>query len=333
MSGTVPLICAACQGALNPGDRFCEQCGTRLADVDPDGDVCRVCGTGDSIDADGYCSVCGTREQTATQRTELEFQIAAAVSDRGRVHRRNEDACRLEVIDDEHLAVVVCDGISSASAGDVAARKAAAAAAEVLASAFAEPGSDLVAATEDAIRAARGAVGLVPWTTRQDRDMPSCTLVCALCREGEIVVGSVGDSRAYWLSAGTARQLTTDDSWAQEQVAEGLMTAEQARRDRRAHSITNWIGPDAPDRPPRITRLRPDAPGRLLLCTDGLWNYLADASGLVELVNALPSEASAAGVARALTDMAVSRGGRDNITVAIIDVNPSTGATDEPIHG
>ena len=332
VSTATPLCCAACQAALHPGDRFCEQCGARLADLEPDGEACRACGAADAIDTDGYCSVCGTRARTATQRTELDFQLAATISDRGLVHHRNEDSCRLEIVGDGRVAAVVCDGISSASAGDVAARKAAEVAVEVLAGALAQPDSDLVAATEDAVGAARSAVGLVPWTTRQGRDMPSCTLVSALCRAGEIVVGSVGDSRAYWLADGTARQLTTDDSWAQEQVAEGRLSAEEARRDRRAHTITNWIGPDAPARPPQIASLRPDTRGRLLLCTDGLWNYLADASGLVELVGALPPEASAAAVARALTDMAVSRGGRDNITVAIIDVDPSPGATDEPIH-
>ena len=333
MSTATPLHCAACHAVLHPNDRFCEQCGTRLADVDRDGGACRVCGTADAVDADGYCSVCGTRAQTATQRTELDLQRAAAVSDRGLVHHRNEDSCRLEVVGDGHVAVVVCDGISSASAGDVAARKAASAAADVLTSALAESGSDLLAATAEAVSAAQSAVGLVPWTTRQGRDMPSCTLVSALCREGEIVVGSVGDSRAYWLADGTARQLTTDDSWAEEQVAAGLLSAEQARRDRRSHSITHWIGADAPDRPPQLARLRPPGPGRLLLCTDGLWNYLTDASGLVELVGALPAEASAAAIARALADMAVSRGGRDNITVAIVDVNPPSGATDEIFHG
>ena len=61
----------------------------------------------------------------------------------------------------------------------------------------------------------------MPWTARQELALPSCTLVCAACRDGEVVVGWIGDSRAYWLADGDARGLTVDDSWATEQVADG----------------------------------------------------------------------------------------------------------------
>jgi serine/threonine protein phosphatase PrpC len=77
---------------------------------------------------------------------------------------------------------------------------------------------------------------------------------------------------------------------------------------------------DAPARPPRLTALRPPGAGRLLLCTDGLWNYVADAAELGELIDGLAAGAAPAAVARALTDVALERGGRDNITVAVIDI-------------
>ncbi|MGA2929633.1 MAG: protein serine/threonine phosphatase 2C family protein, partial [Solirubrobacteraceae bacterium] len=114
------------------------------------------------------------------------------------------------------------------------------------------------------------------------------------------------------------RQLTVDDSFAQEGVARGLLTPEQAARSPFLHSITHWVGPDSPERPPRIAVLRPGRPGRLVLCTDGLWNYAATAAELRELLDQLPPGASPAQVARALTDVALARGGRDNITVAVV---------------
>jgi len=240
------------------------------------------------------------------------------------VHSRNEDAFNVEVSGEGNVAVVVCDGISTASAGDVAARHAAEAAVAVLAEAIADPALDARAATLDAISAAHGAVEQVPWTTRTTRGMPSCTLVSALWRDGEVVVGSVGDSRAYWIDSDGPRQLTVDDSWAVEQASEGLLTLEQAMQDRRSHSITNWIGADAPERPPCLSAFRPDGAGRLLLCTDGFWNYVATPAELGELIDALPPGASPAAVARALTDTAVVRGGRDNITVAVVDIDPSS---------
>ena len=179
-----------------------------------------------------------------------------------------------------------------------------------------------------AVEAAYDVVAEVQWTRRTDRAVPSCTLVCALWRDDQIVIGSVGDSRAYWCDPDSTRQLTVDDSWAEEQVAEGLMSREEAFRDRRSHSITHWVGADAPARPPRVVTIRPERAGRLLLCTDGLWNYVPSPAALQELIAVLPAGASPAALARTLTDTALARGGRDNITVAVVDVDPSSGGRD-----
>jgi serine/threonine protein phosphatase PrpC len=318
MTGSTLPRCSSCNAPLQEEDRFCEQCGARLGDDEPVPEGCQVCGAPRSAIADdGYCTVCGARAHVASDRLELDLARVAAVSDRGRVHRRNEDAVQI-VVDEGRFTIVVCDGISSASAGNVAARRASEAATESLVAAS----PDLEAAMLEAMTAAKSAVGEVTWTTRTGRGMPSCTLVAALSRNGEIVVGSAGDSRAYWLDDSGCRQLTVDDSWAEEQVAEGVMTEHQAQRDPRSHSITHWIGPDAPDRPPRIAVVQPERAGRLLLCTDGLWNYLAGPDELAELVAALPDGASPAAVARALTEIALLRGGRDNITVAVAEVDP-----------
>jgi serine/threonine protein phosphatase PrpC len=290
---TAESHCPNCQAPFHAGDVFCEQCGTRLAEDEP--------------------------PASEQDRIELDLAVAAAVSDRGRVHRRNEDSFFLEV-SDGGVAAVICDGISSASAGNAAARHAAKTAGEVLAAAVADPERDGTAAMTDAIQAAGGAVELVPWTTRTGRVDPSCTLVSALRRGDEVVIGWVGDSRAYWLDAEDTRQLTIDDSLAEEGIARGMLTPEQAAASPVLHTITNWVGPDAPAGPPRLATLTPDRPGRLLLCTDGLWNYMPTIPELRELVDALPDGASPAALARALADVAVARGGKDNITLAVIEV-------------
>ncbi len=299
MSGTTQTQCPGCEATTAPGDVFCERCGARLGEA----------GEQDSLG----------------DRLELDQGVAAAISDRGRVHRRNEDAFSLSVRSERRVAVVVCDGISSASAGDLAAQNAADAAATRLERALLDADHEAAVAVDEAIEAAHAAVSRVPWTARVNRDSPSCTLVCALYRDGELVVGSVGDSRAYWLGEDANRQLTTDDSWAEEQVAAGAMTEEEAMRDPRAHTITRWIGSDAPNTPPQIASFRPRTAGRLLLCSDGLWNYVSTANELRELVDRLPSGSSPAALARALADTALRRGGRDNITVAIVAIEPSGG--------
>jgi PPM family protein phosphatase len=133
----------------------------------------------------------------------------------------------------------------------------------------------------------------------------------------------VGDSRAYWFDAQESRQLTVDDSFAEDGLAKGVLTPEDAAHSPFLHTITHWVGPDAPERPPRLVTLRPDCPGRLVLCSDGLWNYAPTAEELGGLIEALPAGAAPAAVARALTDTALARGGRDNITVAVVDIDPS----------
>jgi serine/threonine protein phosphatase PrpC len=289
-------FCRSCGAPLHAGDRFCERCGARLDD-EPE-------------------------PEAAATRVELDLAIAAAVSDQGLVHHRNEDSFQLEVVGDRNIAVVVCDGISSASAGNVAARDAAKAAGDVLGQAVADPDRDAGQAIAEAIQAAVEAVVQVEWTTRVKRVDPSCTLVSAVCRGGDITVGWVGDSRAYWFDREEALQLTVDDSFAEEGIAKGLLTPEQAAKSPFLHSITHWVGPDAPERPPRTVSLRPDRPGRLVLCTDGLWNYAPSAGELSKLIDALPDGAAPAAVARALADTANERGGHDNITVAVVDIDP-----------
>ena len=287
--------CPHCQAPLQDGDEFCEQCGARIADQAPAGEQDRV---------------------------ELDLGVAAAVSDRGKVHRRNEDSFHVEVAGERGVAVVVCDGTSTASAGNTAARDAAKAAGAVLADALEQHDRDATAAMTDAIQAAAGAVQEVEWTTRTDRVNPSCTLVSALRRTDEVVIGWVGDSRAYWIDAEQTRQLTVDDSLGQEGIERGMLTPEQAAASPVFHAITHWVGPDSPERPPRVVSLTPDRPGRLLLCTDGLWNYIPTIPELMELMATLPDDASPLSVARALTDVALAQGGDDNITVAVIDVRP-----------
>jgi serine/threonine protein phosphatase PrpC len=294
MNKEIGLSCPSCGAPFQTGDGFCEHCGTRLDE-----------------------------QPAADTRTELDLGIAAAVSDQGLVHRRNEDSFQLEVSGERSVAVVVCDGISSASAGNVAARDAARAAGTVLAEAVADPSQDAETAILDAIRAANEAVVHVEWTTRTRRVDPSCTLVSALCRGPEILIGWVGDSRAYWFASDESRQLTVDDSFAEEGVAKGLFTPEQAAKSPFLHSITHWVGPDSPERPPRLAALRAERPGRLVLCTDGLWNYAPSAGELARLVEALPAGAAPAAVARALADTANERGGHDNITVVVVDIDPS----------
>ena len=77
------------------------------------------------------------------------------------------------------------------------------------------------------------------------------------------------------------RLLTIDDSFAAEQIADGVPRAD-AESGPQAHAITRWLGIDAPDHTPRTVSLDLDGPGWVLVCSDGLWNYCSEAQDLAD---------------------------------------------------
>ena len=256
---------------------------------------------------------------------EIDLGVCAAITDRGLLHRRNEDAVHLEAIAGVGVVAVVCDGVSASHAPNLAARYAAEAAGRVLAEGLRVDADSMVAESVEALDAAQRAVDKVERPPSGSQDPPSCTLVSAVCARGEIVVAWVGDSRAYWVSGGDVRQLTNDNSWAREQVAAGLMTQARAEADPRAHQITRWVGGDAPPLPPQVVALRPRTGGRLVLCTDGMWGHLSSPDGLARLLDDESAERGLLALARHLVDAALAGGGHDNITVAIVDVRVGDG--------
>jgi PPM family protein phosphatase len=142
----------------------------------------------------------------------------------------------------------------------------------------------------------------------------------------------LGDSRAYWLgqSAPESRLLTHDDSVAGGMVAAGLADEAAAMASPHAHVLTRWLGGEAadladdPDRAAHVERYTPPGSGALLICSDGLWNYLPEAGDLAGL--ALPKALTDPLAAAAdMVKFAIDAGGADNITVVLIPyLDPET---------
>lgn len=330
----VTATCPECAETVAPEHRFCEACGTNLV-VRRASSVasvstarpgpCARCGEPAPDPDEEYCPGCGLRCRDGSERVDLDLGTVAGVSDRGRIHARNEDALGLGRLDrGGAAAAVVCDGVSSVHRPELASRAAVDAALDALLGAddAERPAPQRMRA---AVAAAAKAVAVL--AAPGAPDPPSCTLVSALV-DGfasgapEITVAWVGDSRAYWLAAPDAaepaRLLTSDHAWAAEQVAAGLLDEASAARHPHAHAITRWLGADA-DPEPDVVTLRPAGPGVLLLCSDGLWNYRPGAAELAAL--ALPALAGdPLATAAALTTVALEAGGRDNITVVVIPV-------------
>jgi len=290
---------------------------------------CADCGN-DAF-SDGYCTGCGHR-RAAPDRDEAQLGTMALVTDRGLVHSRNEDAAAAGMMTGvpdrpQAIAVVVCDGVSTSGEPQVASAAASKAGVEGMLTELADAGTThaavvagLAAATK---AAAEAATGLDP------QNAPSCTYTgAALVSKGqgavEITVGNVGDSRAYWLPEPPelARQLTLDDSVAQELMTAGAAPDSELVQ-RGAHTITRWLGADSEPQPwadSSVQTLTVTGPGALLLCSDGLWNYLPGAADIARFCSGVDPMAAA----RALTDFAIQAGGNDNITVAVIPIGATT---------
>jgi len=322
------LVCSSCGTTAAPGSRFCEEDGTRLtAPAATRSPGCR-CATPNDSEESGFCETCGLRVRVSQiQGLPVLGPDLAIATDVGKRHYRNEDAGAIgcDPKDGASWVLVVCDGVSSSSSSDRAAAIAAVTARAALLDA-ARSGPDAVAeaALAEAIQAAHRAVCEAKLPAEPGKDPPGATIVTAVARPGEVVVGWLGDSRAYWLSDQDANLLTHDDSWIVEQVDSGALSLEQASAAPSAHAITHCIGPlegDGSEAVPAISphtlRVSPSTAGTLILCSDGLWNYLADPESLVTLVRATPPEADAEVIATSLVQYALDAGGVDNVTVAV----------------
>jgi serine/threonine protein phosphatase PrpC len=329
--------CPGCAEPVGPADRYCEGCGTdllvrRTPVGGAEGPASGACPACDSAEfTDGFCAQCGRAQPAGRDRMEFDLGAVAGVGDRGKHRARNEDSMAFALLDTPRsVAAVVCDGVASTERADQASQAAADTALDVLAGALlngATPRTALV----DSVDAAMTQV-----TKLAEREppgsAPSCTFVAAIVGDGTVTVGWVGDSRAYWLSGrpddqGGAR-LTDDDSWAGQIVASGVLSEAEAEEHPNAHVITAWLGADATDLDPHVRTFTPDGAGVVLVCSDGLWNYLPDAA---ELARELTADAAAEplAAARSLTRFALDAGGRDNVTVVVVPFPPSVPTTQE----
>ncbi|WP_241563078.1 PP2C family serine/threonine-protein phosphatase [Streptomyces sp. E1N211] len=311
------------------GDDYTLQAPDPRVAPEPHAAVCVACRAG-RVDDDGYCENCGHAQPRERDHMEQERGPVAAVSDRGLRHHRNEDAFAVGTTtlpDGSPVSVaVVCDGVSSATRPDEASLAASRAANASLLDALPR-GTHPQQAMHEAILAASEAVNAL--ADEQDvearehapqQNAPACTIVAAVVTAGLLVVGWVGDSRTYWIPvdrSAPAARLTEDDSWAAQMVAAGLMGEAEAYADHRAHAITGWLGADAYELEPHTAAFKPDRPGVVVVCTDGLWNYAESAD---EMAEAVPADAAERPLhaARVLVGHALDGGGHDNVTVALV---------------
>lgn len=247
----------------------------------------------------------------------------AAATDIGKKHAVNEDAAGA-LRQNGTAILVVADGVSTSHTPHLASSAAIAAVLGSIQKDSDDP--SLKGSARRAIAAAHEVVSKLP-SDDETGLSPSATIVIGIYRNQHLELAWMGDSRAYLIAPAAdgllARQLTCDHSWANEIVAAGEMTKSAAMADRRAHTITRWLGrmnakrdgvlnPDfsETDIPPGST---------ILLTTDGFWNYADDEAVIASLVQS-DANSSAHALCQRLIEYANNLGGRDNIGVAILRI-------------
>jgi protein phosphatase len=271
---------------------------------------------------------------TSTSAYTLGF---AAATDIGCHRGNNEDSFGYDA---EHHIYVVCDGMGGSAAGEVASGMAVRAlieSFEFLAQQLDENGEQapiehrLIRCIHEANRQVREAA-----EADADRHNMGTTLVCACLDGNRVVIGNVGDSRAYLIRGSICKQITLDHSLLDEQLRMGLITPEMAAASNLQSVITRAIG--------TVDTVEPDLfavdlclGDMFLLTSDGLTRY-AQAD---DIAQAASQNAELTEVCRTLIDHAKQRGGADNITCMMLRVieNPEAqaagnlaGAKDEAVQ-
>ena len=235
----------------------------------------------------------------------------AMKTDTGRQRTTNEDSYFAR-----GPLYAVADGMGGAQAGEVASRMAA--------EAF-EPAQRGSEPAETFLRSvAESANGRIHSLSVKDhsRSGMGTTLTAALVEGDEVVIGHVGDSRAYRFRDGELSLLTSDHSLVEELRRQGRLTEEEAEDHPQRSIITRALGPESEVEVDTLTVSA--RPGDVyLLCSDGLTTMIRDAR-VQEILAESPSLTEAT---ERLVNEANEAGGRDNITVVAFRLEEGEAAT------
>jgi serine/threonine protein phosphatase PrpC len=246
----------------------------------------------------------------------------------GCVRKRNEDhfvvanlatrelglqpGARIQPLGAGGTLIAVCDGMGGAAAGDLAASIASDTLAQLLLDR--SPFADMNAATQAMLAAVTAVNNAIRGAAAGDptRHGMGTTMTAVLALGGELLIGHVGDSRAYIRRGRALTQLTTDHSIVGQLIAAGRLQPEQARSYEHRNVLLQALGVQ-PRVGPEIIQAQLRAGDVLMVCSDGLTGPLADDQILALMLR----YEDPLRCCRALTEAACAAGGPDNVTVAI----------------
>lgn len=213
------------------------------------------------------------------------------------------------------ILMAVADGMGGHQRGEVASKLAV----DTIQATFAkDPRGDTATLLKHAFREANRAI-FQNGREVGDGAMMGTTLVVAATRGKYVTIANVGDSRAYLVRANRLNQITQDHSLVAEQVSEGTLTQREARESPHRNILTHALGQREKLDPkmPNIFELTLLPEDRLLLCSDGFYDVVADDDLVTVLLDNEPEAA-----ARQLVELANQRGTTDNVSAVVAQVSP-----------
>jgi serine/threonine protein phosphatase PrpC len=214
--------------------------------------------------------------------------------------------------------MLVADGVGGSAAGSRASQIATEAVTRYIASSLRSYHTANSSSENQFVSALRDAAIEAHQTVRAEaRNEPATEGMATTLCLGVVVypwmyVLQVGDSRCYYYCDGRLRQITRDQTLAQALVDQGVLSRENAHASPLSHILSSAIG--APEAAPEVSRVDVKQRGSVILvCTDGLTKHVTDAE-IAEQMRTLQSSEQAA---RALLQLALDRGGSDNITLVV----------------
>lgn len=256
-------------------------------------------------------------EVVAPVRLRIRPRVTVACkTDLGRVRENNEDKFEYYMPEDDGTLAtrgqlfVVCDGMGGHAAGQIASELAAKTFIDVY---FHHPSTEVEAALRGAVSAANRFVLDVSRAVPGRQGMGTTLTGLALVQD-QAFVAQVGDSRAYRFRDGQLEMLTTDHTWVEDAVAQGI-ARETAEAHPYRHVLTRAVGTED-DVQIDVFRHEVRIGDTFLLCSDGLLNHVPDSVIGDHLGSYTPAEATWRLVGRALME-----GGSDNTTVLIVRID------------
>ena len=241
---------------------------------------------------------------------------ASSASDRGTIRNHNEDAWFAAV---DRGLFIVGDGLGGHAGGEVAAAMVVKHLPTLLDDAldFTLP----LHVPESAIFLENAINKLNRMICDAGQDHPELagmgsTVVLAMIQSGELLIAHVGDSRAYLLRDSQLERLTKDHSAVQVMLDDGLISPDEAVVHPSRSIVSQCIGSPRTVTP-SIRCLNFQNEDRLLLCSDGLTNMLADQ----RIEGILKRQADVDTVSRDLIQAAIDAGGEDNVTVVVVEAS------------